>query len=110
MNPAPSCRAHSDPVDVRALGTIAYLEAWELQRALVQARASESGPDCLLLLEHPSVYTAGKRTSETDRPIDGTPVIDVDRGGTGEGHGRTQHRGDRQSACRRGPHFRRATR
>jgi lipoyl(octanoyl) transferase len=82
-----SCRATADPVQVRPLGTIDYVEAWELQRRLVDARADGAGPDTLLLLEHPSVYTAGKRTEPADRPQDGTPVIDVDRGGKITWHG-----------------------
>lgn len=82
-----SCRASSDAVEVRDLGTIDYLSAWDLQRELVDARADESGHDTLLLLEHPSVYTAGKRTEPEDRPQDGTPVIDVDRGGKITWHG-----------------------
>jgi lipoyl(octanoyl) transferase len=47
----------------------------------------ETGPDTLLLLEHPSVYTAGKRTEPDERPDDGTPVVDVDRGGKITWHG-----------------------
>ncbi|HKN55765.1 MAG TPA: lipoyl(octanoyl) transferase LipB [Amycolatopsis sp.] len=82
-----SCRAAGDPVDVRELGTIDYTEAWELQRACLNARADGTGPDTMLLLEHPSVYTAGKRTEPGDRPTDGTPVIDVDRGGKITWHG-----------------------
>src|SRR5437764_12700406 len=82
-----SCRASSDPVEVRELGTIDYREAWDLQKEFVAARAAGTGTDTLLLLEHPSVYTAGKRTSPEDRPQDGTPVIDVDRGGKITWHG-----------------------
>jgi lipoyl(octanoyl) transferase len=82
-----SCRATTEPVDVRPIGTIDYTEAWELQRELVVARADGEGPDTMLLLEHPSVYTAGKRTEAEDRPTDGTPVIDVDRGGKITWHG-----------------------
>jgi lipoyl(octanoyl) transferase len=74
-------------VHVRDLGTIDYVEAWELQRELATARADETGPDTLLLLEHPSVYTAGKRTEPDERPDDGTPVVDVDRGGKITWHG-----------------------
>jgi len=74
-------------VYVRELGTIDYVEAWELQRELATARADETGPDTLLLLEHPSVYTAGKRTEADERPDDGTPVVDVDRGGKITWHG-----------------------
>ncbi|GAA3578556.1 lipoyl(octanoyl) transferase LipB [Amycolatopsis ultiminotia] len=72
---------------MRELGTIEYTEAWDLQREVLTARADETGPDTMLLLEHPSVYTAGKRTEAADRPTDGTPVIDVDRGGKITWHG-----------------------
>jgi lipoyl(octanoyl) transferase len=74
-------------VHVRELGTIDYRDAWELQRTTLAARADGTGPDTLLLLEHPSVYTAGKRTTPDERPADGTPVIDVDRGGKITWHG-----------------------
>ena len=63
-----------------------YLEAWELQREL-HGRVVDGGPDTVLLLEHPPVYTAGKRTEPHERPFDGTPVIDVDRGGKITFHG-----------------------
>ncbi|GAB3732184.1 lipoyl(octanoyl) transferase LipB [Amycolatopsis oliviviridis] len=82
-----SCRAATEPVDVREIGTIDYTEAWELQRRHVTACADGEGPDTMLLLEHPSVYTAGKRTEAEDRPTDGTPVLDVDRGGKITWHG-----------------------
>jgi lipoyl(octanoyl) transferase len=82
-----SSRATADPVQVRHLGMIDYQAAWDLQRAHLAARADEAGPDTLLLLEHPSVYTAGKRTAPDERPTDGTPVIDVDRGGKITWHG-----------------------
>jgi lipoyl(octanoyl) transferase len=71
---------------VRA-GTVPYGEAWALQRELHAARVDGTGPDTLLLLEHPSVYTAGRRTEPHERPFDGTPVIDVDRGGKITWHG-----------------------
>jgi lipoyl(octanoyl) transferase len=74
-------------VHVRDLGIIDYVEAWELQRELAGARADETGQDTLLLLQHPSVYTAGKRTEPDERPDDGTPVVDVDRGGKITWHG-----------------------
>lgn len=68
---------------------VPYLDAWDLQRALHERRASGGIPDCCLLLEHPAVYTAGKRTSPLDRPVGdpGAPVIDVDRGGKITWHG-----------------------
>jgi lipoyl(octanoyl) transferase len=71
---------------VRA-GLVPYEEAWARQRELHAARVAGEGPDTLLLLEHPSVYTAGKRTLPHERPFDGTPVIDVDRGGKITWHG-----------------------
>ncbi|GGG05022.1 octanoyltransferase [Rhodococcoides trifolii] len=82
-----SARASTDPVVVRELGTIDYLDAWDLQRSIAEQRAVGAGSDTLLLLEHPSVFTAGRRTADTDRPTDGTPVIDVDRGGKITWHG-----------------------
>ncbi len=83
-----SCRAAAvTPVEIRQLGSVDYSRAWELQRELAAARAEGIGPDVLLLLEHPSVYTAGRRTTPDERPHDGTPVIDVDRGGKITWHG-----------------------
>jgi lipoyl(octanoyl) transferase len=84
---AKSCRATTAPIHVRELGTVDYARAWELQREIATARAEGTGPDVLLLLEHPSVYTAGRRTTAGERPDDGTPVIDVDRGGKITWHG-----------------------
>jgi lipoyl(octanoyl) transferase len=73
-------------VQVRQLGTVDYETAWQLQREVADARVA-GGPDTLLLLEHPAVYTAGKRTEARERPVDGTPVIDTDRGGKITWHG-----------------------
>jgi lipoyl(octanoyl) transferase len=67
--------------------SVPYLEALELQRATHRAVVSGTSPDTVILLEHPSVYTAGKRTEASERPSDGTPVIDVDRGGKITWHG-----------------------
>ncbi|MHC1561762.1 lipoyl(octanoyl) transferase LipB [Actinomycetospora sp. C-140] len=82
-----SSRAAAEPVEVHELGTVEYLEAWDQQRAHADARVAGTGPDVLMLLEHPSVYTAGRRTLPEERPADGTPVIDVDRGGKITWHG-----------------------
>ncbi|MFI6820769.1 lipoyl(octanoyl) transferase LipB [Micromonospora sp. NPDC050187] len=71
---------------VRA-GLLDYQAAWDEQRRLHEAVVAGESPDTVLLLEHPSVYTAGKRTEPWDRPMDGTPVIDVDRGGKITWHG-----------------------
>jgi len=72
---------------IERAGLVPYEQAWERQRQLHAARVAGEGPDTLLLLEHPSVYTAGKRTLKHERPFDGTPVIDVDRGGKITWHG-----------------------
>jgi len=69
------------------LGTVAYQVARDRQRELHAARVAGEAPDTVLLLEHESVYTAGRRTDEWERPVDGTPVIDVDRGGKITWHG-----------------------
>ncbi len=81
-----SIRSATTPIDVRRLGTVDYQNAWELQRELAAARV-DGGPDTLLLLEHPSVYTAGRRTLPEERPVDGTAVVDTDRGGKITWHG-----------------------
>ncbi|MBC7723752.1 MAG: lipoyl(octanoyl) transferase LipB [Burkholderiaceae bacterium] len=67
--------------------SVPYLDALDLQRATHAAVVAGRAPDTVLLLEHPSVYTAGKRTEASERPTDGTPVIDVDRGGKITWHG-----------------------
>lgn len=64
-----------------------YVEAWNLQRRLHAEVAEGTRPDTVILLEHASVYTAGKRTEAQERPTDGTPVVDVDRGGKITWHG-----------------------
>ena len=76
----------ADLVFVRA-GRVPYDEAWAEQRRLHAARVEDLIPDTALLLEHPPVYTAGKRTARWERPADGTPVVDVDRGGKITWHG-----------------------
>ena len=74
-------------LEVSALGSIEYLAGWQLQRDLHQEVADGLRENTLLLVEHPSVYTAGRRTELADRPINGVPVIDVDRGGKITWHG-----------------------
>jgi len=66
---------------------IDYRDAWEVQRRVHTDVVAGTSPDTLLLLEHNSVYTAGKRTEPNERPTDGTEVIDVDRGGKITWHG-----------------------
>ena len=68
-------------------GLVDYQKAWDVQRAIHEEVASGNRPNTFLLLEHPSVYTAGRRTDDAERPSDGTPVIDVDRGGRITWHG-----------------------
>jgi lipoyl(octanoyl) transferase len=80
-------RDSSVPLVFNDAGLVDYLAAWDRQRVLAQKRIDGSGPDTVLLLEHPAVYTAGRRTQPQDRPTDGTPVIDVDRGGRITWHG-----------------------
>ncbi|HST65110.1 MAG TPA: lipoyl(octanoyl) transferase LipB [Mycobacteriales bacterium] len=74
-------------MDVIRAGLVPYEQALEEQRRLHDERVAGERPDTVLLLEHPSVYTAGKRTEDWERPVDGTPVIDVDRGGRITWHG-----------------------
>ncbi|MEV6393884.1 lipoyl(octanoyl) transferase LipB [Streptomyces sp. NPDC051907] len=66
---------------------VEYQEAWQRQREVHAARFADEIPDTCLLLEHPAVYTAGRRTADSERPLDGTPVVDVDRGGKITWHG-----------------------
>jgi lipoyl(octanoyl) transferase len=74
-------------VAVSNLGIVDYLPTWELQKNIADDLISGKTENTLLLLEHPSVYTAGRRTEISDRPQDGTPVVDVDRGGKITWHG-----------------------
>jgi lipoyl(octanoyl) transferase len=67
--------------------SVPYLDALDVQRKLHADVVAGRAPDTVLLLEHPSVFTAGKRTLDFERPTDGTPVIDVDRGGKITWHG-----------------------
>ena len=72
---------------VSELGVVDYLSAWKLQKQIHEDVVNLQTENTLLLLEHPSVYTAGRRTEILDRPLDDTPVIDVDRGGKITWHG-----------------------
>ena len=75
------------PIALTRHGLIDYSKAWDVQRTIHGEVVDKKRPNTLLLLQHPSVYTAGRRTQETERPQDGTPVIDVDRGGKITWHG-----------------------
>jgi len=68
-------------------GPLDYEQMWQRQRDIHARVVAGADPDTVLLVEHTSVYTAGKRTAQWDRPLDGTPVIDVDRGGRITWHG-----------------------
>ncbi|GAB3602115.1 lipoyl(octanoyl) transferase LipB [Microbacterium aureliae] len=78
-------------LDIHTVGLapdyVAYLDGWEMQRRIHADLVSGTRPDTLLLLEHEAVYTAGVRTAAHERPVDGTPVVDVDRGGKITWHG-----------------------
>lgn len=86
QSPASAVQSASQ-IEVNHLGLLEYQSALELQRKIHLEVASGNRPNTLLMLEHPSVYTAGKRTQEFEKPIDGTPVINVDRGGRITWHG-----------------------
>ncbi|MEJ7630796.1 MAG: lipoyl(octanoyl) transferase LipB [Nocardioidaceae bacterium] len=89
---ADTCAATQLEVRRSGLGTTRrdYQRAWDEQRQLHAERVAGTIGDTVLLLEHPPVYTAGKRTQPHERPLDGTPVIDVDRGGKITFHGPDQ--------------------
>ena len=72
---------------VARCGHVPYAEAWAWQRSLHERRVAGVIGDVALLLEHDAVYTAGRRTDPWERPTDGTPVVDVDRGGKITWHG-----------------------
>ncbi|MEO5833826.1 MAG: lipoyl(octanoyl) transferase LipB [Nakamurella sp.] len=80
-------RQSREPLAILTPGRMEYQQAWDLQRSIAEARVAGTGPDTLIALEHPPVYTAGRRTAAADRPVNGTPVIDVDRGGSITYHG-----------------------
>ena len=69
------------------LGLIDYEQALTIQRKVHQEVVEELSPNTLILLQHPPVFTAGRRTLDSERPIDGSKVIDVDRGGKITFHG-----------------------
>jgi len=72
---------------IERIGLREYESALELQRKIHRDVAGRTSPNTLLLLEHPSIFTAGKRTLDSEKPVDGTPVINVDRGGKITWHG-----------------------
>lgn len=74
-------------LDLLGEGPRDYRELWALQREVHAEVVADIRPDTVILVEHKSVYTAGKRTAAWDRPVDGTEVVDVDRGGRITWHG-----------------------
>lgn len=72
---------------ITELGVVDYQVGWDLQKDIQEKVINSKVDNTFLLLEHSSVYTAGRRTEISDRPIDGTPVVDVDRGGKITWHG-----------------------
>lgn len=74
-------------IDLKKIGLIDYEAALAIQREFHSEIAAGSRPNTLILLEHPPVFTAGRRTEASERPLDGSPVIDVDRGGKITFHG-----------------------
>ena len=82
-----SIRDSSSDIEIQHLGLVDYEETWHLQADLATKRAKDLIPDQILVLEHPSLYTAGKRTQPEDRPTNGLPVVVVDRGGRITWHG-----------------------
>jgi lipoyl(octanoyl) transferase len=78
---------NSSPIALKRSDLVDYLEALDIQRNLHSKVASGAEPNTLILLQHPDVFTAGKRTLDIERPQNGAPVIDVDRGGKITWHG-----------------------
>ncbi len=78
---------NSSAIVISRAGLVGYEAALEMQRQFHKEIVAGTRSNSLILLEHPSVYTAGKRTQDFERPSDGTPVIDVDRGGRITWHG-----------------------
>lgn len=85
--PTESIRESAAPIDVVDLGLVDYVDTWHRQAEVAKRRAEGETGDVMFTLEHPSTYTAGKRTQPEDRPNNGLPVVDVDRGGRITWHG-----------------------
>ena len=77
----------TDEIRVIHAGLVEYHSALATQRAIHSEISQSTAANTLMLLEHPSVYTAGRRTLDSEKPMDGTPVVDVDRGGKITWHG-----------------------
>ena len=77
----------SSPLALQRSGLVEYEDALAIQRSIHGEVAAGTRPNTLILLEHPSIYTAGKRTLDEERPGNGAKVLDVDRGGKITWHG-----------------------
>lgn len=80
-------QARPDSLVILKPGMVEYQQAWEQQKTLQEQRIADEIDDTVILLQHPSVYTAGRRTEAWTYPQDGTPVVEVDRGGQITWHG-----------------------
>jgi lipoyl(octanoyl) transferase len=87
LSPVTETEIRRARLTISRMGLVEYSKALEIQRSIHRDVVKGMNSQSLLLLEHPSVYTAGKRTSLVEKPTDGTPVIDVDRGGKITWHG-----------------------
>ena len=87
VSPDLESQISAEPIAIQRLGTRDYLEALAVQRKIHLDVTKGLAKNTLLIVEHPSVYTAGRRTLDSEKPNDGTPVIDVDRGGKITWHG-----------------------
>jgi lipoyl(octanoyl) transferase len=87
VSPDLESQISAEPIAIQRLGTRDYDQVLTLQRKIHLDVTKEISGNTLLILEHPSVYTAGRRTLDSEKPTDGTPVIDVDRGGKITWHG-----------------------
>ena len=87
LAPAQQCESAFPGLALKKLGLVEYEPALELQREFHGSIADRNRPNTLILLEHPPVYTAGRRTLESELPHDGSRVIEVDRGGKITFHG-----------------------
>lgn len=87
VSPDLESQISAEPIAIQRLGACDYLQALAIQRKIHLDVTQGLAKNTLLIVEHPSVYTAGRRTLDSEKPTDGTPVIDVDRGGKITWHG-----------------------
>jgi len=87
ISPDLESQTSAEPIAIQRLGARDYDQVLTLQRKIHLDVTKGVSGNSLLIVEHPSVYTAGRRTLDSEKPTDGTPVIDVDRGGKITWHG-----------------------